>query len=149
MAASLHVDFWNSVILTVDWLQRSQLEYFTHLAWKCLFIQKYGLEQIGRYINRTRAKAHPCVERCHITYRSPKSVHTCNLCMWRVRYISVKTIPLKPMETKKPGNYLPLRHVDPLLQLTLLTTPFGIRIHSAVLPQYTFQTDRQTDREMV
>ena len=29
---------------------------------------------------------------------------------------------------------------------TPLTIPNGIRIHSAVLPQYTFQTDRQTDR---
>jgi len=30
---------------------------------------------------------------------------------------------------------------------TPLTTPNGTRIHSAVLPQYTFWTDRQTDRQ--
>jgi len=31
---------------------------------------------------------------------------------------------------------------------TTLTTPNGIQIQSAVLPQYTPQTDRQTDRHM-
>jgi len=27
----------------------------------------------GRYINRTPKKAHPCMERCHMKYRSSKS----------------------------------------------------------------------------
>jgi len=33
----------------------------------------------------------------------------------------------------------------PIPRLTQLTTPNGIRIQSAVLPQYTLRTDRQTD----
>jgi len=33
-----------------------------------------------------------------------------------------------------------------MLRLTPLTTPNGTRMHSAVLPQYTFHTDRVTDR---
>jgi len=32
--------------------------------------------------------------------------------------------------------------------LPVFTTPNGIRIQSAVLPQYTFRTDKQTDRQM-
>jgi len=35
----------------------------------------------------------------------------------------------------------------PIPRPTPLTTPNGIRINSAVLPQYTFQTDRQTNRQ--
>jgi len=38
-----------------------------------------------------------------------------------------------------PGN-------TPIHRLTPLTTPNGIQIQSAVLPQYTIRTDRQTDR---
>jgi len=34
----------------------------------------------------------------------------------------------------------------PMPRPTPLTTPNGIWIHSAVLPQYTFRTDRQTDQ---
>ena len=34
----------------------------------------------------------------------------------------------------------------PVPRPTPLTTPNGIRIRSAVLPQYTFRTDRHTDR---
>jgi len=34
----------------------------------------------------------------------------------------------------------------PMAQLTSLTTPNGIQIQSAVLPQYTCWTDRQNDR---
>jgi len=34
----------------------------------------------------------------------------------------------------------------PITRPTALTTTNGIRIHSAVLPQYTFHADRQTDR---
>jgi len=34
----------------------------------------------------------------------------------------------------------------PILRPTPLIIPNGIRIQSAILPQYTFQTDRQTDR---
>jgi len=34
----------------------------------------------------------------------------------------------------------------PILRPIPLTIPNGIRIHSAVLPQYTFRTDRPTDR---
>jgi len=46
---------------------------------------------------------------------------------------------------------LPLRRSPPpsntpIPQPTPLTIPNGIRIQSAVLPQYTFRTDRQTDR---
>ena len=35
----------------------------------------------------------------------------------------------------------------PIPELTPLTTPHGIQTKSAVLPQYTQQTDRQTDRQ--
>ena len=58
----------------------------------------------------------------------------------------------KTMAMKNPRNSpLPLGHVDPPLihlcrdQPHALTTPNGIRIHSAVLPQYTSRTNRQTD----
>ena len=37
-------------------------------------------------------------------------------------------------------------HLIPISRPTPLTTPNGTRIQSAVLPQYTFQTDTQTDR---
>ena len=36
----------------------------------------------------------------------------------------------------------------PIPRPTPLTTPNGIRIRSAVLPQCTFRTDRPTDRQM-
>jgi len=39
--------------------------------------------------------------------------------------------------------------IHPFLDRNRLTTPNGIRIHSAILPQYTFWTDRQTDRQMI
>jgi len=35
----------------------------------------------------------------------------------------------------------------PIHRQTPLTIPNGIRIHSAVLPRYTFRTERQTDRQ--
>ena len=38
-------------------------------------------------------------------------------------------------------------HPIPISRPTPLTTSNGIWIHSAVLPQYTFQTDRQTDTD--
>ena len=37
----------------------------------------------------------------------------------------------------------------PIPPLTQLTTPNGIRIQSAALPQYTFRSDAQSDRQMV
>ena len=43
----------------------------------------------------------------------------------------------------------PLPSNTSIPQLTPFTTPNGIRIQSAVLPQYTFRTDRQTDRKVI
>ena len=43
------------------------------------------------------------------------------------------------MWTPSPSN-------TPIPRLTPLTTPNGIQIQLVVLPQYTLQTDRQTDR---
>jgi len=43
-----------------------------------------------------------------------------------------------PWGTQTPSN-------TPIPQPTPLTNPNSIQIQSAVLPQYTFRTDRQTD----
>jgi len=40
----------------------------------------------------------------------------------------------------------PLPSNTPILQPNALTTPNGIQIQSAVFPQFTHRTDRQTDR---
>jgi len=67
-------------------------------------------------------------------------------------------MPLKQMRAKRssPRNRsFPMEHVDPSNtpiprptnpRPTPITTPNGIWIHSAILPQYTFQTDRPTHR---
>ena len=44
-----------------------------------------------------------------------------------------------PFDDHTPSN-------TPIPRPTPLNNPNGIRIHSAILPQYTFRTDRQTDR---
>jgi len=69
----------------------------------------------------------------------------------RFKYITVKNMPFKATGMKNPPN-LPftLEHLDctntPIPRLTPLTTPNGIRIQSAILPQYTFWTERQSDK---
>jgi len=67
-----------------------------------------------------------------------------------VEYISVKNTPFKPMVPKNPqtspsswGTWIPSN------ELTPFTTPNGIRIQSAVLPQYTFRTDRPTGESSI
>ena len=47
---------------------------------------------------------------------------------------------LSPSTITTPSN-------TPIPQPTPLTIPNGIRIHSAMLPLYTFRTDRQSDRQ--
>jgi len=59
--------------------------------------------------------------------------------------------PLKPMMQKLPVTPFPLWAPElssntRMPKSTPLAIPNGIWIHSAVLPQYTFRTDRQTDR---
>ena len=44
------------------------------------------------------------------------------------------------------GTWTP--STTPMPWLTPLTIPNGMQIQSAVLPQYTFRTDRPTDRQM-
>jgi len=48
-------------------------------------------------------------------------------------------LPFRLRRSPPPSN-------TPVPRPTPLTTPNGIRIQSAVLPQYTFRTDRPTDR---
>jgi len=52
---------------------------------------------------------------------------------------SFPKLPLPVRLSPPPSN-------TPIPRPTPLTIPNGIRIHSAVLPQYTFWTDRPTDR---
>ena len=47
---------------------------------------------------------------------------------------------LLPLETPGPPSNTPIPRPTPL------TTPNGARIYSAILPQYTFQTERATNR---
>jgi len=72
----------------------------------------------------------------------------------RVEYISVPKYAILPSHTN--GRKIPKQPLSlgargpssntPVPRPTQLTIPNGIRIHSAVLPQYTFRTDRPTDR---
>jgi len=61
---------------------------FTSLVAKCLFTPpKLGFLGIwplnGEAYERNPQKAHLWAERCHMTYRSSKSVHRFDLCAWR------------------------------------------------------------------
>jgi len=49
-------------------------------------------------------------------------------------------LPLTFRRSPPPSN-------TPIPQLTPLSTPNGIHVQSAVLPQYTLRTDRPTDRQ--
>jgi len=71
-----------------------KFEYFACFAWKCLFTPpklwfwwiwppKWGGVSIEPH------KAHPCMERRRVTYRSSKSVHRCNT------FAHSKNTPLK------------------------------------------------------
>jgi len=72
----------------------------------------------------------------------------------RVKYNSVQNTPFCPF--KPMGQIIPKQPLSfgargpPSITLipgpTTLTIPNGIQIHSAVLPQYTFWTNRETDR---
>ena len=59
---------------------------FSSLTGKRLFTPPkllfWGFAPLGRHINETPQKAHPWAERRHMTYRSSKSVHWCDLCAW-------------------------------------------------------------------
>jgi len=65
---------------------------------------------------------------------TPQSLHRYNA----TPHIYTKIAPT-PWTITTPSN-------TPIPRLTPFTIPNGIRIHSAVLPQYTFRTDRQTDK---
>jgi len=92
--------------------------------------------------------AHPCVERrWRIDHQNPSTCVT-HAHVQKIRYSNNG-------DDKSPKPPFPLKHLPspvqtPIAPPTPLTTPNGIRIQSADLPQYTFPTDRhietQTDR---
>ena len=64
-----------------------KFHYFVRLPWKCLFTsQNWVLRQFDslnwEQYQCNPQKAHACVERRRMTYRSSKSVHWCDLCTW-------------------------------------------------------------------
>jgi len=63
-----------------------------------------------------------------------------------MKHIVFCTFGLKmPIYAPKQWGRPPLPCNTPITRPTPLTIPNGIWIHSAVLPQYTFWTDRLTD----
>jgi len=61
--------------------------------------------------------------------------------------IGYNAIPhIYPTQTAPSLRRLPPQSNTPIPRSTPLSTPNGIRIQSAVLPRYTFRTDRQADK---
>jgi len=54
------------------------------------------------------------------------------------------TPQIHPRPAPSHSTIIPLPSNTPIPRSTPLTTPYGIGIQSAVFPQYTFQSDRQT-----
>ena len=89
------------VVVSIIW----NFEYFACLAWKCLFniyapkiTVLWQFDPLNGEIYQQNPKtAHPCMETHHMTYRSSKSVHWCDLCT-----------TARAQETKKEQRNLPV-----------------------------------------
>jgi len=130
-------------VVSMTWMS----EYFACLDRKCLFTRstQWGLQTLKPPFPLAHVDiqyTHPLTDYTHHSKQQAQSIHALPH-----NYAIKSPIGYNgTLQIHPPPNPLPLRRSllpsnTPITRLIILTIPNNIRIHSAVLPQYTFRTD--------